>query len=1144
MSYPPRTGAVAVIGMACRLPKAGYPDAFWRLLCGGTDAVDAVPDHRWSPGGARGHDRWYGGFLDQIDQFDADFFKISPREAIDTDPQQRLALELSWEVLEDARIIPDRIRGSRTGVFVGAICDDYASVIRKRGPDGITAYTLTGTHRSIIANRISYFLDLHGPSMTIDSGQSSSLVAIHLACESLRSGESEMAIAGGVNLNLLLESTLGIARFGALSSTGRCHTFDARADGYVRGEGAGLVLLKPLSQALQDEDNIYCVVLGSAISNDGRTDGLATPNAIHQAEAIRLAHRTACVAPRDVQYVELHGTGTRVGDPIEAAALGAVFARDRDTDEPVHVGSVKTNIGHLEAAAGIAGLIKAALSIYHRQLPASLHFESPHPRIPLDDLRLRVQTRLEDWPRAGERLIAGVSAFGMGGTNCHVVLAQPPPDDTAGRVSISGINVIGQAADPPHDDRCAPAAPGVVPVVVSGRTGAALRAQAGRLDGFLAGRAGVELGGLAYSLAVTRTHFECRAVVVAGDVAGLREGLQAVAGAGAGAGTVAGVGDVSGKVVFVFPGQGSQWAGMALPLLDSSPVFRERLADCERALAPYVDWSLVEVLRGVGGGAVLDEVDVVQPVLFAVMVALAAVWRSMGVEPDAVVGHSQGEIAAACVAGALSLEDAAMVVALRSRALRRLAGRGAMAAVGLAEGELRERVGRAGGGLCVAAVNSPALGLVSGPAGEVDALVGELAGAGVFTRKLRVDYASHCGQVDVVEEEVREALAGLQPREPAVAFYSALTGGRLESPVLDADYWYRSLREPVAFAAASRCLLADGYRFFVEASPHPALVVPLAETAEEAGAAVVVTGSLRRDQGDFGCLLRSLGELHCRGLGVDWGRFFRAWQPRRVDLPTYAFQRERFWLQDRRAGADMASAGLAAAGHPLLGAAVTVADSGGLVLTGRLSLADDPWLAGHTVFGRVIVPGSVFVEFALAAADRAGLGRVEELTLEAVLALPAEGGVTVQVLAGPADESGRRPVGVHARGEDAARGVGGYVMRAGSWARLRSRLRLVWWPGRRMVPWWCRWRGFMSGCRRRVLVTGRRSGGCGRCGGGAGRFSLRWPCPRAPPPRASVCIRCCLMLRCMPRRWGSLRAARRWSCRFPGLVCRCTRPGR
>jgi polyketide synthase 12 len=350
-----------------------------------------------------------------------------------------------------------------------------------------------------------------------------------------------------------------------------------------------------------------------------------------------------------------------------------------------------------------------------------------------------------------------------------------------------------------------------------------------------------------------------------------------------------------------------------------------------------------------------------------------------------------------------------------------------MAAVGLAEGVLRERVGAAGGGLCVAAVNSPGMGLVSGPVGAVDGLVAQLAGEGVFTRKLAVDYASHCGQVEVVEQEVRQALAGLVPREPVVAFYSALGGGRLDSPVLDADYWYRSLREPVAFAAASRALLADGYRFFVEVSPHPALVVPVTETAQEAGAAVVVTGSLRRDQGDFGCLLRSLGELHCRGLGVDWARFFRAWQPRRVDLPTYAFQRERFWLQDRRAGGDMASAGLAAAGHPLLGAAVSVADSGDLVLTGRLSLADDPWLAGHTVFGRVIVPGSVFVEFALAAADRAGAGGVEELTLEAVLALPAEGGVTVQVVAGPADEGGRRPVSVHARTDDAGP--------AGGWTR-------------------------------------------------------------------------------------------------------------
>ena len=709
---------------------------------------------------------------------------------------------------------------------------------------------------SVASGRVAYFFGLEGPAISVDTACSSSLVAVHLASQALRQGECSLALAGGVTVMATPSAFRELGPDSAGAPDGRCKAFSAEADGAGWSEGAGMVLLERLSDARRLGHPVLAVVRGSAMNQDGRSQGLMAPNGPSQERVIRQALANARVGAGEVDVVEAHGTGTALGDPIEAQAVMAVYGQGRGPDRPLWLGSLKSNIGHAQAAAGVGGMIKMVLALQHEMLPRTLHAQRPSPHVDWSAGSVRLLNEAVGWAGNGRPRRAGVSAFGVSGTNAHVILEEAPAVAAERAGAGAGVPV-----------------PGVVPVVVSGRTGAALRAQAGRLDGFLAGRAGVELGGLAYSLAVTRTHFECRAVVVAGDVAGLREGLQAVAGAGAGAGTVAGVGDVSGKVVFVFPGQGSQWAGMALPLLDSSPVFRERLADCERALAPYVDWSLVEVLRGVGGGAVLDEVDVVQPVLFAVMVALAAVWRSMGVEPDAVVGHSQGEIAAACVAGALSLEDAAMVVALRSRALRRLAGRGAMAAVGLAEGELRERVGRAGGGLCVAAVNSPALGLVSGPAGEVDALVGELAGAGVFTRKLRVDYASHCGQVDVVEEEVREALAGLQPREPAVAFYSALTGGRLESPVLDADYWYRSLREPVAFAAASRCLLADGYRFFVEASPHPALVVPLAETAEEAGAAVVVTGSLRRDQGDFGCLLRSLGELHCRGLGVDWAGF-------------------------------------------------------------------------------------------------------------------------------------------------------------------------------------------------------------------------------------------------------------------------------
>ena len=569
----------------------------------------------------------------------------------------------------------------------------------------------------------------------------------------------------------------------------------------------------------------------------------------------------------------------------------------------------------------------------------------------------------------------------------------------------------------------------MVPVLVSGRSAGALRAQAGRLGEYLAGHPGAGLADVAYSLAVTRSHFEHRAVVVA-DRAGLEGELAGLAAGQPGPGTVLGQRDVTGKVVFVFPGAGSHWTGMARSLLASSAVFAEQVRACEQALEPYLDWSLAQVLSGGGGGPSLDDVDVVQPVLFAVMVSLAALWRSMGIQPDAVVGHSQGEIAAACVAGALTLQDAAKVVALRSRALKRLAGHGAMAAVGLPEAELRERLEGSGGELCLAAVNSPVTSLVSGPPAAVQALVRELAGEGVFAKVLRVGYASHSPQVDVIEEEIRTALAGLAPRESALAFYSALTGERADTTGLDGEYWYRSLRQPVQFAAVSQRLLADGYRFFVEASPHPALLVPLLETADQAGAGVVAVGSLRRDRDDLGCLLRSLGELHSRGLEVDWDGFFRPLHPHRVDLPTYAFQRERFWLQN--AGpADVAAAGLTAAGHPLLGAAVTLAGSDALMLTGRLSLAGHRWLAGHVVFGQVIVPGSVFVELALTAAHRAGLDQVDELTLETPLAITPGPGTMIQLTVGPPDETGRRPVTIHARPADAAKTAPGPATPAG-----------------------------------------------------------------------------------------------------------------
>ncbi|MFI1583927.1 type I polyketide synthase [Embleya sp. NPDC020630] len=871
---------IAVVGLACRLPGAGDGRAFWRLLRDGTDAIGEAPEDRLR--GAEPPHR-VGGFVADIDRFDAAFFGISPREAAAMDPQQRLMLELAWEALEDARIVPARLAGGDTGVFVGVMWDDYAALQDRLGAAGIDRHTMTGTRRSIIANRVSHHLGLRGPSLAVDTAQSSSLVAVYLACESLRRGECTTAVAGGVNLNILAETTLGAARFGGLSPDGRCHTFDARANGFVRGEGGGAVVLKPLDAALADGDDIYCVVSGGAMNNDGAGEGehtgLTVPSRSAQEEVVRQAYRRAGITRRAVQYVELHGSGTKVGDPIEAAALGAALGgRVRRPGAPLRVGSVKTNIGHLEGAGGIAGLLKVALSIRHRMLPPSLHFVAPPPEIPLEQLGLRVQTAPTPWPQPDRPLVAGVSSFGMGGTNCHLVLTEAPLP-----VSKVGFS-IGR-----------PPSGGAVAWPIAGRTGAALRGQADRLSTFLAEDVS-SAADIGRSLATTRTAFRHRAVVVGADPAELRRRLAEFAAGAAVAGVVEGQAAATGKVVFVFPGQGAQWAGMALELIASVPEFAVSIRDCERAFAPYVDWSLREVL---GDPTALERVDVVQPALFAVMVSLARLWRSCGVEPAAVVGHSQGEIAAACVAGALSLDDAARVVTLRSRALCGLSGGGAMVSVLRSADAVRERIAEYGGAVSIAAANGPSSVVLSGDPDALVALIARWTEEGVETRRIAVDYASHSAQVEQIRELLHTVLDGIRPMPSSVPFYSTVTGDLLDTTELDAAYWYRNLRRTVELERATRALIRDGHGVFVECSPHPVLLPALRDTMEQGGTdSGVVAGSLRRGEGGPARFLTSLAEVHVRGVEVDWPRVFALREARTVALPTYAFQRERHWLTE------------------------------------------------------------------------------------------------------------------------------------------------------------------------------------------------------------------------------------------------------
>ncbi|WP_413811079.1 type I polyketide synthase [Streptomyces sp. OE57] len=886
--------AIAVVGLSCRLPSAQDPARFWQLLTGGMSAVSQVPPGRWSDDAAAdsGETGW-GAFLDEVDRFDPEFFGISPREARAMDPQQRLALELGWEVLEDAGVLPAGVRGDDTGVFIGVTADDYGVLDRRRGPAAIAHHTLTGLNRSVIANRVSYFLGLRGPSLVVDTGQSSSLVAVHLACESLRRGESAMALAGGVHLNLVRDSALAAARLGALSPDGRCFTFDERANGYVRGEGAGMVLLKPLARALADGDEIYCVIEGSAVGNDGPGAGLTTPDPEGQGAVLAAACRRAGVDPAAVQYVELHGTGTRVGDPVEAEALGAVYGADRAADSPLLVGSAKTNVGHLEGAAGIVGLLKVVLSLRNGELPASLNFERPNPRIRFDEWHLDVVSATRPWPYRAGRALAGVSSFGMGGTNCHLVVSatQPTPEDPPadpGAGAVDGALVAG----------------GDVPWPLSGRTRDALRAQAARLASHLAQNERLDPVDVGFSLATTRTAFDHRAVVLAPDRPEALGALAALAEGESAPGVVRGVADVEGRTVFVFPGQGSQWAGMGVRLMAESPVFAERLAECAAALAPHVDWSLPEVLRQAEGAPSLERVDVVQPASWAVMVSLAAVWRAHGVVPDAVLGHSQGEIAAACVSGALSLEDAARVVALRSQAIaRRLSGAGGMLSVALPRAEAEARLGRWDGRVSIAAVNGPGSVVVSGELEALDGLFEELAGADVRVRRVAVDYASHSAQVERVREEMSAALEGIAPRRAEVPFFSTVTGEWLDTTGMDAGYWYRNLRQTVAFEPAVRALLGAGHRVFVEVSSHPVLTPSVQEAIDAADVRAIAVGTLRRELGGMDRFLSCLAEVYVRGVPVDWARPFAGADPRRVALPTYGFQRERYWLPEPAGGA-------------------------------------------------------------------------------------------------------------------------------------------------------------------------------------------------------------------------------------------------
>ncbi len=955
---------IAIVGMGCRFPGGvADPDALWRLVEDGEDAVTAFPADRGWPAELTGA----GGFLADPAWFDAAFFGIGPREAESMDPQQRLLLEVSWEALERAGIDPAGLRGSRTGVFAGTSDQDYRQLLLSH-LDAHPDHLATGTSAAVVSGRIAYVLGLEGPSVSVDTACSSSLVALHLAVRALRGGECDLALAGGA----LVMSTPGVYRAfeqqGALAADGRCKAFGDTADGVGWGEGAGVVVLERLSDALEHDHPVLAVVRGTAVNSDGASNGLTAPSGLAQQRVIRAALADAGLQSRDIDAVEAHGTGTRLGDPVEVAALQAVFGGDRAT--PLAIGSIKSNIGHSQAAAGVAGLLKVVLALRHRTLPRTLHAGTRSSQVDWTGA-VEVLTENRDWPPDGERpRRAGVSAFGISGTNAHVVVEEAP------------------------DRAAAPSAKEQLPWVLSARTESALPAKAGQLLSHLDGRDPVAV---AHALITTRSTFEHRAVVLDEDP---RMALDVLAYDSITPGLVRGVADLTGKVVFVFPGQGGQWAGMAADLLDGSPLFREHVERCARALAPHTDWDLLAVLRQEPDAPSLDRVDVVQPALFAVMVSLAAVWRASGVEPDAVVGHSQGEIAAAHVAGALTLDDAALVVSRRAKALTALSGLGGMASVELSADLLGPRLDER---LSIAAVNGPDAVVVAGDPAALDALVAELAGSGIKARRLDVDYASHSPAVEPARDRLLAELAPITPRAAEIPFHSSVTASVLTGAELDAGYWYRNLRQPVRFAEALAGLPVPEHTFFVEVGPHPVLV-PAVLAAVGDGA--VVTGTLRRTESGRDAFFGALAEVYVRGLSPKWTALGEPGTPGFAELPTYPFERKRFWLTRKESRRST---------HPVLDPPVELAGTGELVLAGRLSTAETPWLADHRVLGEVVLPGTAWLELALQAGVAARCPVVKELTLERPLLLPDDTTVAVQLRVGAPDAAGHRGLELSAK---------------------------------------------------------------------------------------------------------------------------------
>ncbi|MFC7994230.1 SDR family NAD(P)-dependent oxidoreductase [Streptomyces pilosus] len=1018
---------IAVVGMACRFPGGvNGPQELWELLDRGVDAVSPFPDDRgwdedvYDPDPDRAGKSYVreGGFLEDAAEFEPEFFGMSPREALAADPQQRLLLETAWEAMESAGLVPAALRGSRTGVFAGLMYQGFAASILDDVPVDVQGYVAGGASSSIAVGRVAYTFGFEGPAVAVDTACSSSLVGIHLAATALRRGECDLALAGGVTVMATPTSFVEFSRQRALSPSGRCKSFAAGADGTVWGEGAGLVLLERLSDARRLGHRVLAVVRGSAVNQDGASNGLTAPNGPSQERVIREALADAGLSYADVDAVEAHGTGTRLGDPIEAQALLATYGQQRRDGRPLYLGSLKSNIGHSQAAAGVGGVIKMVEAIRRGVLPKTLHVDAPTPQVDWESGAVELLTEARPWPETGAPRRAAVSSFGIGGTNAHVLVEEAP---------------VAPAEDPAEPVAPPVAAGGlsVVPWVVSGRSADGLRGQAARL---LTAGVGAEAGprprDVAWSLVSERALLDTTAVVTGGTRAELVHGLRALASGTADASVVVAGPSASrsaADLAFLFTGQGAQRPGMGRELYASVPEFAAAFDEVCGALDAHLAWPLADVVfagEGSEQARLLDRTEFTQPALFALEVALFRLLEHFGVVPDFVAGHSVGEVAAAHAAGVLSLADAARLVTARGRLMGSARAGGAMLAV---QADAERTAGDLAGledRVSLAAVNGPDSVVVSGDAEVVGDLEARWRAEGRRVRRLRVSHAFHSPHMDGVLEEFERIAGSLSLRAPRIPLVSTVTGKVLSGPeACSPRYWTRQLREEVRFFDAVRRLEQEGAAAFVELGPDGVLSALV--TAGAGRTPGLVAPALRADRPEQESLAALLGLLHARGRRVDWKRVLPG--AVRADLPTYAFQRRRYWLEERSRRGDAAGLGLVGAGHPLLGAAVQVAGRDEVLLTGRLSRRTHPWLDGHTLPGTDALPASLLVELALRAGDEAGCTVLEELTLSAPPVLPRTGGLQLQVRVAAPDQDGRRPVTVHTRPDtgDPAHASGG-----------------------------------------------------------------------------------------------------------------------